>query len=387
MGKSNRTKQELERALKEYAKQIFELNEFLDIPQNTKLEDKIAMHSPRWNSIVREACADVFYFAKKLTYDSELYKGLDFTERSKKEPEPIQSILVRCYGEVILTVAHRRFSNNDLSKGKAFIKKEFIKELETDLKESIKFSVYKEKNEKQRQGISGLSESSFELVNKYNKFREWYISYKGDKRPENEILIKFVQANCFLEKDYEKLKQKRKKLLKQLKNALQNSKVGVMLDTDLEIKDEDGKTTLFFETVRDIRVIEAKKAIAEKKLREQYLWESEERFKTICGMLDEYYKKKQKRKNADENYWSAVYTYYLLEKIDKKTKDTGRFTSIMEYLQSLDFIYKDLIDKYLKEGSVQKQKDIAEKFGKDKTQFSRDKKTVEKNLKESLKNL
>ena len=76
-------------------------------------------------------------------------------------------------------------------------------------------------------------------------------------------------------------------------------------------------------------------------------------------MLDEYYKKKQKRKNANENYWSAVYTYYLLEKIDKKTKDTGRFISIMEYLQSLDFIDKDLIDKYLKEGSVQKQKDIA----------------------------
>ena len=42
------------------------MNEFFDIPPNTKLEDKINMHSPRWNSIVREACADVFYFAKKL---------------------------------------------------------------------------------------------------------------------------------------------------------------------------------------------------------------------------------------------------------------------------------------------------------------------------------
>ena len=63
MAKSNRSKKEIERDLKEYAKQISALNEFPEIRPKTELEEKLKMHSPRWNSIFREACADMFYFA------------------------------------------------------------------------------------------------------------------------------------------------------------------------------------------------------------------------------------------------------------------------------------------------------------------------------------
>ncbi len=349
MGKSNRTKEELERALKEYAKQIFELNEFLDIPQNTKLEDKIAMHSPRWNSIVREACADVFYFAKTLTYDSELYKGLDTTDQSK---ESIKSRLVGCYGEVIITVAHRRFSNNELSNGDVFIETEFISKLEKDLKESIKKAVYIEKREEREQGVTGVSEAEVKLAKRYLKFKEDYICFKGNTLSEEEFQKLYVKTHGNPEKSPEQL-------LTKLKDAVEayNHK-NIQKDSDVIIEDKEGNSKSILD---DVENNDEEVNAVNRQLRI-----NEIRFKRILNRLETFYKGKQKRKNSDADYWSLIISHYLLSEMNIESEFTKRFDDVVKDFEQRNFINKEVLTNFKQKETIPPRERFLEKLGKEK---------------------
>ncbi len=369
MAKSNRSKKELEQDLKEYAKQIYALNEFPEIRPKTKLEERLKMHSPRWNSIIREACADMFYFAKTLTYDNELYKTLGIT-RSNSLVSPVDE-LVSLFGETIMTVACRRFSSKELSEGDSFIEMEFINKLETDLRESIKTSVYSEKNKESTQGITGISKENIELVKKYYRFREDFIGFKRAAITEEKIQNIFIKTQYPAEKDPEK------KLKKLKASILAYNQNYVQKETETLREDKDGNGSTAFDYVEDNREKQEKDFKRKLRINEIQTYR-------IINRMNLFFEKKLKRKNSDVEYWSVLLTHFILSMLERKLENKDRSDDFIKKLESQKFIYHELLEVFKKDGSVPPRKKMMEKLGKDEGKASSDTKIIINFLKDSF---
>ena len=381
MGKSDRSKEELEKDLKSYAKEIAALNEFDNIPQNASMKIKTEMHSPKWNTIVREACTDMFHYAKTLSYNSELNNELDSTNKPNPDESFESKIVSRC-SETIMKVSFRRFSDKELAKGDAFIEKEFINKLKNDIKDSIENAFHQNKENEHIQGLASISEARLKLAKDYFRFKESYIGFKGCVSPENEIQDVFIKTRCSSEPDPEKREKKAVKLLEKLQDAIivYNS-TRVSKESEKVVEDDEGNKTSFFDTCEDEN---GEKAEKEKRAHMRHLRLNEVRFELICSKLEEFFARKQKRKNADTEYWSRLITHYLLEKIDglpAKPDNKKRFVYIITDLSRRNFTNKELLDYYLENRTVPARKNILN--GKDEGQASTDKDKIEQIIKES----
>ena len=361
-------KKALELKLIAAAKKIAALNDFPTFKQNSSYEVNLFSHTPQWRSCVFQAVELVYRYASLLTYDKTAYEILKYENPAATEANMSRSEqLVGSVGEEILKLAIRRFSREELKQGDDYIEKNFIKKLTDDLQGTMKTYANKISAEERNKGISGISEEDRMIAYHYEDFKEKLLVAKGRTVPEDKIMELFLRIYQLF--DWEKNLDKARNKLKDILKMYYSTSVA---DGCIEKDDEEGPVNLMdlMEDTRD-QAYEETERINEK---------NKKRYEKILSVIQDFFEKKQKRQNSDTEYWQALITHYLLEKLQIK-KSEPDFQIYYDNLCSYSFIHRDKLKELTQEEKLCPRQEAIKEFKKDKGQVSRNIKEFEEYIK------
>ena len=353
-------KEKLEADLVALAKTIATLNEYPSLPKNAKLEVKIDAHSVQWRSLLYQAFAKVYEYAKLLEYSPKAYSNFEITGDDKEGEISFsrKEQLLTEAGEEIIKVATRRFTHEELTKGEAYIEENFIKKLTVDLHLSVLNASKTELRNNIHKGITELSEKDERLVNDYNKFKKDFLGYKKNSVTEDVVMELFLKTHLLNEwtKNPQKAKEK---LQEKLKMFFQANVIG-----ESYIEKQTNKKYSSLDDYADEQNLSPE---------EQYLLKEEKqeklkKFKKTIEATKEFFDEELTRKNTDIDYWKAIVTQYLLEEMQVNSRDT----ELLNILTNCKFVRKGLINELEKTGSFSSRSEILQQLKKDKGQASKD---------------
>lgn len=333
-------KKRLESKLIEKAKEIVALNEFPKLPQNAELEERLNSHSTEWHNVWREAAALVFQYASFLHHNYKIV------------------------GTEIIKVATRRFSQDELTKGDAYIEENFIKKLSKDLFKTINNSTKEIEAEEKSKGITGISKDEKNIIHKFECFRKDFFAAKAKPYTEDEIMELFLRMHkCYgWEKNPEKAMKKLKELIKiyYFNDAKKSGKENKdSLDWVEDTRDQDSQMTkLAFEINKD-------------------------RYENVFPTLVKFYEDEiENRKNADIKYWQALITHFVLENMQINPEDYD-INIYLKKISKYKFASKALLSEIETTQTICSRTELLETFQKDKGQASRNIKQIIKFLNEN----
>ncbi|MBO5731354.1 MAG: hypothetical protein J6R67_09155 [Treponema sp.] len=371
MKSTQRTKEELAQSLWNLYKEISSLNETTNLPQNSPLKEKLNAHSPRWNGLYRELVAESFLFAKKLTYNYQLYKRYNIKSTDKDEKRSKAEQLVAHCTEPLMKVVFRRFSVQDFTGDF----EEFIKTFENDLKGEFNKFASKEFDDNRRVG-TGLSEKNKRIVRHYLRVKESLEKVSKDRANLSEVKVQTLYLQT--SNHYGITEKKLQTILKAYFQTLVQSEF-------VQDEDDDNENSLFdFQESRDFSGLN--------KEAEQ---ENQNFIHKLLEAMEKVYRKRQKRA---QEYFSALMTQWFLEQI--KTWNYLN-ASFIKYFSNFSFMDKDLLNHFECSGEVPDRQMVLERFPvkkgdkivldkngkpkyKDKGRASNDMKNVLNELKEIL---
>ena len=332
MKSTQRTKEELAKSLWNLYKEISSLNETTNLPQNSPLEEKLNVHSPRWKGLYRELVAESFLFAKKLTYNYQLYKRYNIKSTDKDEKRSKAEQLVAHCTEPLMKVVFRRFSVQDFTGDF----EEFINTFENDLKGEFNKFTSKEFDDNCRVG-TGLSEKNKRIVRHYLRFKESLEKVSKDRANLSEVKVQTLYLQT--SNHYGITEKKLQTILKAYSQTLVQSEF-------VQDEDDDNENSLFdFQESRDFSGLN--------KEAEQ---ENQNFIHKFLEAMEKVYRKRQKRA---QEYYSALMTQWFLEQVK-----TWNYldASFIKYFSNFSFMDKDLLNHFECSGEVPDRQMVLERF-------------------------
>lgn len=345
MKRNDRTKDELAQSLVEMANEIFSLEEFPVIPKNATLKEKLDAHSSRWRTRFNEFVAESFLFAKKFHYSADFFRQNDISDE-KDDSVNKEERLVSLYSEDLMKVSYRMFAKKSDKSAT-----DFISFFEASIREEFKHSMCKNERIEKNQGI-GIPEKKQRIYSDYNRVKTAVQMCAKNRKDLTESRIQEIYIST--SNHYRITIEKLRKIILEISNA------SVLLESDtIRNSDEEDLTVTIFDSLTGADSVENDLSDKVK------IDEIAQKLLT----LDEAYSCAQERTKP---YLSALLTRQALEEFSSANVD---YKTYFEYLNDKAFfttrkasMVKELFLKYKK---CPPQQEVAEWFGRDKTDASR----------------